>query len=85
MAAENLTEAVMVASGVAAYALAMATLSRLQRNDLLTAEEIVTIIEDALAGLDQVHARKPGVELHVARELLETSLQEWQARQSHED
>jgi hypothetical protein len=49
-------------------------------NGLLTAAEVISVLEDALAGLDKVHARKPGVELHVARELLETSLSEWRGK-----
>ena len=80
MAAERLEDALFAGSGIAAYAVATSTLSRLQMNGTLTAEEVIGVIEDALEGLDRVHARKPGIELHVARELLETSLAEWRSK-----
>lgn len=77
MTADSLKDALFAASGIAAYAVATSTLSRLQHNGVLTAEEVIAVLEDAMTGLDVVHARKPGIELHVARELLETSLSEW--------
>jgi hypothetical protein len=80
MAVDSLKDALFAASGIAAYAVATSTLARLQQNGLLTAQDVVAVIEDALAGLDKVHARTPGIELHVARELLETSLAEWRSR-----
>lgn len=82
--ADSLPKAMIGAGGMAAYAVAMSALSRLERKGVLAAGEIVGIIEDALSGIENVHAAKPSVELHVARELLETSLSEWQAKASAE-
>jgi hypothetical protein len=80
MTADSLEDALFAASGIAGYAMATSTLVRLYQNGVLGAQEVVSVIEDALSGLDKIHARKPGIELHVARELLETSLEEWRSR-----
>ena len=80
MAADNLAEALFAASGIAAFAIAASTLARLEQTGILTAQDVVGVIEDALAGLDKVHAATPHVELHVARDLMETCLSEWRAK-----
>jgi hypothetical protein len=85
MSNDTLSEALFAASGIAAYALATATLSLLQEKGLLSAQDVIAAIEDALAGLEKVHAAKPGVELHVARELLETSLAQLRGAPPAED
>lgn len=71
------------APGLAAYAVTMELLSKLEEKGLLSRDEGAGIIDAALAGLERTAAQYPDAPLRKARQMLDRQLTVWQRDRPH--